>query len=112
MSADSMREKPRGYILTCRRRTGQINGGMVRHHRGRGVADKYQGKDIEGGGHVSLDDCKEGHQNSPYWDHVDWVADSEYNGGPYHNGNVESATSTRFYRMRTDKLNWTIHNKM
>ena len=59
------------------------NGGVVCQHQRRGVTEKSQGKDREWGGPVSLDDRKEGHQNSSYWEQVDWVADSESNGGEY-----------------------------
>ena len=44
---------------------------MGHQYQGRVVADTYQGKDIEGGGHVSLDDRNKGHQNLSYWDQVD-----------------------------------------
>ena len=43
-------------------------------NQGRGVKEKYQGKDREGGGPVSLNNRKYEHKNSSYWDQVDWVA--------------------------------------
>ena len=54
---------------------------MGHQNQGRGVAYKYQGKYKEGGGPISLDDRKEGHKNSAYWEQVDWVAASESNVG-------------------------------
>ena len=54
---------------------------MGHQYQGRVVADTYQGKDIEGGGHVSLDDHNKGHQNLSYWDKVYWFAASASNGG-------------------------------
>ena len=61
--------------------TGQRNRIVGRQHRGRGIAEKSQGKDREGGGPISLDNRKEGHQNLSYWDKVYWFAASASNGG-------------------------------
>ena len=50
--------------------TGQRKAGVGYQYGGRGVAEKSQGKDREGGGPVRLDNRKEGHQFFSYWDRV------------------------------------------
>ena len=49
--------------------------GVGHQHRVRGVIETPQVKDREGGVTVSLDDHKEGHHNSSYWDQVDQDGD-------------------------------------
>ena len=70
-----------GSILKRRRITGKRNGGVVRQYQGKGVAEKSQGKDSGVVGPVSLDGCNEVHQNSLYWEQVDWVDASASNRG-------------------------------
>ena len=55
--------------------------GVGRQHWWRVVAEKFQGKHIEGVESARLDDHKEGHKNSLYWVKVYWVDASASNGG-------------------------------
>ena len=71
----------RGAYMNVKKSTRQHNSGAGRQHWGRDATETSQGKDIEGGVHVRLDNRKEGNKNSLYWYQVDWVDALVYNGG-------------------------------